>query len=304
MSVPMLEVLRSAVNTWECDHMGHMNVRHYLGRANDGLSVLLLQLGFVPRVWRERGIVVRARDQHLRFSRELRPGTGFAIRAGIAAHSPALIAYEELRTLEDEVSATVVTELALSDLSSGATVPWPKEILAAAQRVHCEIPSYAAVRGVVQQPTRARISREQALARGMLPGFLGPIIAEDCDAGGVMREAAFMARISDGIGHFFRALYGSEERRPGMGGAALEYRFVFHRWPRLNDAIEVRSGLSALAPKTQQITHYAFDVATGDCVAGSQAVVVWFDLVARKAIPIPDDLQASLRGTVMADLTL
>src|SRR5688572_32068165 len=105
----MREVLRSSVNTWDCDQMGHMNVRHYFGRANDGLAVLLLQLGFAPRNWMERGLAVRARDQHVRFSRELRPGIGFAIQAGVVSSRPKLITYEEMRTVQDEVSATIVT---------------------------------------------------------------------------------------------------------------------------------------------------------------------------------------------------
>src|SRR5690349_9444707 len=52
--VAMMEVLRSGVNTWECDQMGHMNVRHYFARANQGISVLGLALGLGPSALRER----------------------------------------------------------------------------------------------------------------------------------------------------------------------------------------------------------------------------------------------------------
>lgn len=137
----------------------------------------------------------------------------------------------------------------------------------------------------------------------MLPGYLGPVRPEDCDAAGVMREAACMARISDGISHFFRALHGGT-RPEGIGGAALEYRFVFHSWPRLSDVIEVRSALSALGPKTLQVTHYLFDLETSQCVAASQAVVVWFDLTARKAVAVPDDVRAQLLSQLIPGLPL
>ena len=52
------------------------------------------------------------------------------------------------------------------------------------------------------------------------------------------------------------------------------------------------------------ITHYVFDVATGECVASGQAAVVWFDLEARNAAELPADVRAQLAGRVIADLPL
>ena len=40
-----LEVWRGGVNTWECDEMGHMNVRFYVSRFIEGLAGLALRLG-------------------------------------------------------------------------------------------------------------------------------------------------------------------------------------------------------------------------------------------------------------------
>lgn len=300
----MLEVLRSSVNTWDCDTMGHMNVRHYFGRANDGLSVLSLQLGLSPRALAERGLMLRARDQHLRFSRELRPGAGFSLHAGVVEERAAqLTTYEELRTVRDEVSATVVSECVLLDVKTGEPAPWPATLLEAARGARCSVPAYAAARGVVARAGRGRITRERALAIGMLPGYLGPVRPEDCDAQGVLLEAACMGRISDGISHFFRGLHGGT-RPEGIGGAALEYRFVFHAWPRLSDVIEVRSALSGLGPKALQVTHYLFDLESSQCFAASQAVVVWFDLSARKAVAIPEEVRAALQAQVITDLPM
>jgi acyl-CoA thioester hydrolase len=301
----MQEVLRSSVNTWDCDQMGHMNVRHYFGRANEGLAVLLLRHGLGPRQLRERGLVPRARDQHLRFMHELRPGAGFSVRASVVAKSPAqLTLYEELRTLKNELSATIVTECSLYDVRSAENVSWPVPLLdALPYDATAGIPAYAAARGVTAQAERSRFDREHAALLGMAPGYLGPITAEDCDAQGVMREAAFMGRIVDGISHTFAAIPGSA-RPAGIGGAALEYRFVFHAWPRLSDVIEVRSVVSALASKTMQVTHYVFNLETGECVASAQAVVAWFDLTTRKAVEIPGEYIAKLRDHVQPAISI
>ena len=58
----MIDVMRSSVNTWECDSMGHMNVRHYSARAGDALARVALELGLGPRKLAEKGLAVRATD--------------------------------------------------------------------------------------------------------------------------------------------------------------------------------------------------------------------------------------------------
>ena len=300
----MREVLRSAVNTWDCDHMGHLNVRHYLRHSKHGLNVLLLQLGLPPETCKERGLVVRARDQHLRFRQELRPGTSFTVQAGIVANEPSLIAYEEMRTLQGEVSATIVSELALFESRTGSEAAWPEALLEAARQERCAVPPYAAVRSVTETPTRKRIRHDQALKMGLMPGFLGAVTVSDCDASGLMHEAGCMALIADGISHTFRALYGLVERPPGIGGAALEYRFVFHSWPQLDQLVEVRSGVSSLGSKTIQLTHHLFELASGACFATAQAVIAWFDLDARKTVALPDDLRALVADKLIEGLSL
>jgi acyl-CoA thioester hydrolase len=300
----MLEVFRSGVNTWDCDHMGHMNVRHYFGRANDALACLVAELGLGPTALRERGLMLRARDQHIRFSRELRPGTSYAIHAGCVAEDATLLAtYLEVRTLAQEVCATVQTDLVLIDVASGRSVPWPVSQLTAAERLRCEVPEYGRERGVTRYAPQYRPGRAEVSERGLIGAYLGPVRAEHCDAESFMKESAFMGCVADGIGHFFHALQDGP-RPQGIGGAALEYRFVFYEWPRADDILEVRSGLKAVGNKTIHMQHCICSVDSGRCVAASEAVAVWFDLTTRKAVPIPAEARRMLEARVIADLTL
>jgi acyl-CoA thioester hydrolase len=131
--------------------------------------------------------------------------------------------------------------------------------------------------------------------------FLGPVRAEECDPNGLMRESGMMAKVADGMSHFFLALR-DRQRAEGIGGAALEYRFVFRKWPQLGDFVEVRSGLKGLGAKTMQICHFIFDVETGECLASAEAVAVSFDLRTRKSIAIPADQRAALQQHVIAGL--
>jgi acyl-CoA thioester hydrolase len=127
--------------------------------------------------------------------------------------------------------------------------------------------------------------------------------AEECDPNGLMRESGMMAKVADGMAHFFLSMR-DRPRSDSIGGAALEYRFVFRRWPQLGDFVEVRSGLKSLGAKTYQICHFIFDVESGECLASAEAVTVSFDLTTRKSIQIPPDLRAVLEKHVIADLAV
>jgi acyl-CoA thioester hydrolase len=300
----MIDVLRSGVNTWECDQMGHMNVRHYFARANQGLVVLALELGMPPSELRTQGRTLRARDQHVRFVRELRPDTYYTLRAGIlSAGAERLVVYEQMDILHSgEVAASVLSEIECVELASGRVLPWPEAVQKRAVPLLTSLPDAYAPRGVARGAPRVPPLRSEAIARGMYGAYLGPVLEEDVDASGAMVEAAFMARVADGIGHYFQGLRGP--RAQGIGGAALEYRYVFHTRPRLGDIIEVRSGLKALGNKTSHICHWIFDVESGRCAATSEAVAVSFDLTTRKAVTIPEDLRAHMQAHVLPDLSV
>jgi len=302
MRSAMIDVVRTGVSPWECDQMGHLNVRHYFARATEGFAMLGLHMGLAPSQLREREQLLRAREQHIRFIRELRPNAYYTVRAGIVqASRNALQVYEELRLVHDDtLAASMLSEVMLVHGPSGDVIAFDDAQLARARTLTVEVPEEGGPRGIARQPPRQPPMREEALQLGMVGAYLSPVKPEDCDAHGMMMESAFMARVSDGIGHYFQAIRGP--RAKGVGGAALEYRFVFHARPRLGDIIEVRSALKALGNKTNHICHWIFDVERGRCVATSEAIAVSFDLTARKAIPISDEDRAQMHKHLRPDL--
>jgi acyl-CoA thioester hydrolase len=137
----------------------------------------------------------------------------------------------------------------------------------------------------------------------LVGGYLGPITPEDCDDKGFMLEAAYLARVSDGVPHFFRSLRrGDSPAR--VGGAALEYRFAYQGRPRLGDLIEMRVGLKGLGRKTMTFCHWIFDVESSRCISTSEAVAVSLDLTTRKSIDITDEARAVLETHVVPGLTM
>lgn len=301
----MMEVLRSSVNEWECDQMGHLNVRHYFGRANEGLALLLAELGLGPSRLRHEGLVLRALDQHVRFQREMRPGTAYCVRAGVVSATPDVLrTYQEISVQPQlELSATFSSELALHHFPSGIRRPFPPQLHALSHPIRSDIPPHGSARGIPRDPPKPPFTRAHAIERGLVGAFLGPVRAEECDSNGVMRESGMMAKVADGMAHFFLALR-ERPRTEGVGGAALEYRFVFRKWPHLGDFVEVRSGLKGLGTKTMQICHFLFDVETGECLASAEAVTISFDLTTRKSIAIAPEHRAAMQHHVIAGLAV
>jgi acyl-CoA thioester hydrolase len=301
----MIEAMRSSVNTWECDNMGHMNVRHYSARAADGIARLAMELGLGPRKLAEDGLAVRAVGQHLRFHREMRPGAAFCVRAGVLeAGENELRTYEEMRLVGDDVLvATIVTNAVLVESSTFRQVGWPKDALVRARSLATTLPAHGASRGISSDPPRSPPPAYEEAGR-LIGAYLGPVTAADCDENGFMLEAAFLARVSDGMPHFFRSVRGAGDAPIGVGGAALEYRFAYRDRPRLGDVIESRVGLKGIGRKTIHFCHWIFDVESARCVSTSEAVAVSLDLATRKSIDFTDEARALLEVHVVPGLSL
>lgn len=85
MSAPTFVTGRGAINPWECDQWGHLNVQFYLAKASDAQAHLAARLGLMPSRLRSlAGSLMPVTDRAL-FKRELRAGDIYFIRSGIRA---------------------------------------------------------------------------------------------------------------------------------------------------------------------------------------------------------------------------
>jgi acyl-CoA thioester hydrolase len=258
-------------NAWECDEMGHLNVRHYLAKAEDAAAILLSDLRAGPRT---------VRRQHIRYHRETRAGTPLLIRGGALSRGPAPHLYFEFASPADGVlRATLITALDGGALADGATVA---------------LPPHGAPRGLEDTPPRHSASIAEADEAGLREIYRGVVRREQCDEAGDLRPHQVVALISDGVTHLMMHITPDRVLGAGIGGAALEQRII-HRAPaRIGDQLTVRSGITAAAGKTMRFCHWVLNLRTGQAVATCEVVAVAFDLATRKAIPLSDDARARI----------
>lgn len=306
-----VEIWRGGVNTWECDEMGHMNVRFYVFRAVEGLAALAARLGMSGAYAADANSTLLVREQHIRFLRESHAGAALHMVGGVVemGESEARLIQILIHSGSGEIAATFQTVVAHVTARDGLAFPWSDRARQAAEALAMEIPEKARSRSVALDPVESEASLERAEALGLLRIGLGVIAPQDCDVFGRMRPEIFISRVSDGIGALVGPLRKivAESADPAptrTGGAVLEYRLVQLNWPRAGDRFELRSGLVGADARTMRLVHWMVDPDSGKAWGTSEAVAITFDLDARKAVPVSDAARAAMMKTAVAGLAL
>ena len=87
----MIELYRGSINTWECDEMGHMNVRFYVAKMMEGLAELAHVAGLGHAFRAKSPSTLRPRDQHIRFIKEAHAGSPFTMTGCVLEVSDASV---------------------------------------------------------------------------------------------------------------------------------------------------------------------------------------------------------------------
>jgi acyl-CoA thioester hydrolase len=289
-----LEVWRGGVNTWECDAMGHLNVRFYVARAIEGLVGLAGALGLEGAFRASADATLLVKEQHIRFLREARPGAALHMVAGLASldADEARVLQMLIHTQTGEVAATFQTVVSHVTSREGRAFPWSGRTRALAEGLTMAVPDRAQPRSLSLAPARSGASLAAANRLGLVRLAAGAFGADDCDIFGRMRPEIFIGRVSDGVPRLREVLGDPGETPAHVGGAVVEYRLLHLDWPRAGDRFEIRSGLVGVEGNAQRIVHWMLDPASGRAWGSAEAVAVSLDLRARKLIPLDDAARA------------
>jgi len=310
----MQEIWRGGVNAWECDEMGHLNVRFYVQRALEGVMAMAPSLALGQAFRTGAAATLIPRDQHIRFLREARPGAPLHMAGGVVAIGEAdIVLYQELRHADGTPAATFRTVLDHADAKTGRPFPWSHRTRAAAGDWMVAIPPHGAGRSI--DPLLApdpMIDRAVAQGLGLSRIGLGAASHGDCDGFGRMRPELFIGRVSDCVPNLLadwraevaKAASASDGVAREAGAAVLEYRLVYRAWPRAGDLMEIWSGFLRANEKTHALAHWIIDPVSGAPWCTCEAVAITLDLIARKAIPTPPEHLAALQARVIPGLTI
>ena len=306
-----VEIWRGGVNTWECDEMGHMNVRFYVTKAVEGLVGLAAALGLPHAFTAHAGSTLMVREQHIRFLREAQAGAALHMTGGVLEMGEAEARLLMLLWHSDSgaLAASFQTVVAHVTPAEGRPFPWPRRTAELSAGLTIAAPEQAMPRSLTLEPVTSLASLERADELGLIRIAQGAVSPADCDLYGRMRPELFIGRVSDGIPRLIRSfretvVNGAAEQPKRVGGAVLEYRLIHLDWPRAGDRLEIRSGLKDADTRTKRMVHWMIDPDTGKAWGTSEAVAITFDLDARKIVPISEEARAELMKHAKAGLNL
>jgi acyl-CoA thioester hydrolase len=132
---------RGVVYPHQCDHMGHLNVSHYVSKFDEATWQMFGAIGITPGYMRFNNRGVAAVRQVITYRRELRPGDLLTIRTGILEITTKQIRfYHEMTNDEsgDLAATTMITGVHMDTLARKAC-PFPSEVVERAKGMIVEI---------------------------------------------------------------------------------------------------------------------------------------------------------------------
>lgn len=294
----MIPLWQGSCNQWDCDEMGHMNVRIYIEKQLEGLVTLAHELG-MPEAFRPNSpSTVIPVDQHIRYVREVLPGKPISMKGCVLEIGTSdAVVYQELRHSDGSLAAAFRTRLAHIDTAEGERFPWTARTRARMEQLKGRTPEEALPRSFdPDKPGMALsdISLDHVKAVGAPCIGMGAVPPGHCGVHGWMEPSWFIGRVSDMVPNLlydWRQKVGTTS--PGgkrMGAAVLEYRLRYHRYPRVGDRFVAHTSFGGVNGKTHSLVHWVMDPSTGRPWATSEAVAITLDLDARKAVAAPPEM--------------
>jgi len=255
---------RGAVDAWECDQMGHMNIQFYAQRFD--LSEQVALDGVRHGVGRD--LLVREKPNPLRerwtFHNELRAGAPIEIT---------------MSTLEPVNPGIVRVRHTLTKADDG--------VLAATADIDYEVSEAEHQPQQAPQPS-ILVDRNHA---GLRHCGRSPVLDGDVQNARLRRQK-LVAMLNHASCHagLERGRQRDLEGRLIVGSATLDMEITVHRPVLAGMLLDVRSMLTRKAGKLVDARHVIVDAGTETPVYSVTATHVFFDVSTRKAVEIPESM--------------
>jgi acyl-CoA thioester hydrolase len=131
------ETARGTVHAWQCDHMGHANLRAYGEFFEQALWHVFHRIGITPSMLRGEAIRMAGVQQSISYRKELLPGDLILVKSQlIEMRERSLKMRHEMQHVETgEVCATCELTAVCIDARTRKPCQFPPEISAKAQEI-------------------------------------------------------------------------------------------------------------------------------------------------------------------------
>ncbi len=115
-----------------------------------------------------------------------------------------------------------------------------------------------------------------------------------CDVMGHMTTRHYVAMFDDASYHFFFEVFGwnsEQAKNKGVGWADVKHVIEYQAEVGVGDILEVRAEFQKLGGKSTTSRYTMYNLSRDEQAASLESTTVLFDLNARKAMTIPEDMR-------------
>ncbi|MBC6402010.1 MAG: thioesterase family protein [Hyphomonadaceae bacterium] len=280
-------------NVWECDELGHLNMRHYLGKAVQARQMFLIQLGlrdaFKPGV----SSTVRLRDVHIKYIREARPGTQLHIETGLSRLDESSLQLTHIMYHHGgKVAATLIENLDHTCRRTDETFPWPNRVRETATKKLALPPDIARPKGLSGHDIMTGPNLEQLRVWGCDQVGMGIFLTEETNVFQMIAAQAYIGRLSDTNAVFYKGWPDFDAQtwhEAESTGVMLELKLSVHRSAEPSDPYHIYSGVRGVASKVRKLIHNFVNPLTGRSYATVSVVNGLIHLKERRLVaPKPE----------------
>ncbi len=129
--IPGRVTYRGVVTQWHCDHVGHLNIAHYVSRFDEAHWAFFADLGLDAHWLRANRRGMAAVEQHLRYHKEVRAGDTVTIRSRLVELRSKVVVstHEMVNDANGQVCASERIACALVDTDARKAAPFPASLL-------------------------------------------------------------------------------------------------------------------------------------------------------------------------------
>jgi acyl-CoA thioester hydrolase len=132
-----IETARGIVHAWQCDHMGHANLRAYAEFFEQALWHVFNRIGITPDMLRGDELRMAGVQQNISYKRELLPGDLVYVRSRLAELSERKLRmeHEMVNAQSEEICATCELTAVCIDAKTRKPRPFPPQVTALGRKL-------------------------------------------------------------------------------------------------------------------------------------------------------------------------
>jgi len=301
-----LETWRGEASSWECDQLGHLNMKHYMAKAEQARQMFMMHLG-LSHAFRDGALSsVRVREFHIRFVNEALPGSGLRFETALTGIGPDDVSLVHMMSHQDgRIAATIHEKLEHIYLRTQKSFNWPKRVMVAANDFMTPLPDIAKPRGLSTNVEMSGANLETLQKWGCTLIGRGVFTPDEADIFNIIAPQTFVGRLSDSVSGFEKAwptMQDGSWRETGIIGVMLETRYRIHTYAEPGLPYVLFSGVAGITDKVRKLIHHFVNPYTGKPYASVIAINGLIDMGKRKMAYPSDANRKKVEAAIIPNL--